>query len=99
MTKIPKSGELCWYNDIRVHPYALEIAYQWLKHILYVQYVCGKQSEVDISLNHDVIVHHFHSTSDPKFNIGGNLGLCIGIRVHSYALETAYQYLKHLVND
>ena len=38
-----------------MHPYALETAYQWLKHFKYVYYGCMKQSEVDISLNHDVM--------------------------------------------
>ncbi len=39
----------------KVHPYALETAYQWLKHFVYVYYGCWKQSEVDISLKHDVM--------------------------------------------
>ncbi len=66
VTQIPKIwGHLCWYKDTRVHPYALETAKQYLKHISYVLYGCGKQSEVDISFNHDVMAH-FHSTSDPK---------------------------------
>ncbi len=55
---------------------------------------------MDISLNHDVmasngIISTPESTQNPK--IGGNLGLCNDIRVHSYALEAAYIYLKHLV--
>ncbi len=29
--------------------------------------------------------------------IEGNLGLCNGMRMHPYALGTAYKYLKHLV--
>jgi hypothetical protein len=58
------------------------------------------QSEVDISLNHDVmasngIISTPQLTKNPK--IGGNLGLCNGIRVHSYAFKTAYLYLKDLV--
>ncbi len=42
-------------NGIRVHPYALETAHQRLKHVAYVCYGCLKQSEVDLSLNHDVM--------------------------------------------
>ncbi len=85
-----------WYNDIRVHSYALDTAYQWLKHIVYVLYGCENQSEVDISLNHDVmasigIISTPELTQNPK--IGGNLGLCNDIRVHPYALEAAYIYL------
>jgi hypothetical protein len=40
---------------MRAHPYALETAYQELKYFAHVQYGCVKQSEVDISLNHDVM--------------------------------------------
>ena len=40
---------------IRVQPYALKTAYQWLKHFVYVKYGCMKRSEVDISLKHDVM--------------------------------------------
>jgi hypothetical protein len=47
--------QLGWCNGIRLHPYALETAHQWLKHIVYVYYGCMKQSDVDISLNHDVM--------------------------------------------
>ncbi len=48
-----------------------------------------KRSEVDISLKHDVMA----LTSQ----IWGQLGRCNGIRVQPYALETAYQWLKHFV--
>jgi hypothetical protein len=52
-------------NGIRVHPYALETAHQRIKHFAYVCYGCLKQSEVDISLNHEVMVH-LHFASDPE---------------------------------
>ena len=39
-------------------------AYQLLKHFVNVQYVCMKQSEVHISLKHDITAS-FHSSSDP----------------------------------
>ncbi len=45
-----------------------------------------KQSEVDISLKHDVVA---------SFPTWGQLGWCNGLRVHPYALETAYKRLKH----
>jgi hypothetical protein len=48
-------GQLGRCNGIRVQPYDLETAYQWLKHFVYVYYRCMKQSEVDISLNNDII--------------------------------------------
>jgi hypothetical protein len=47
-----------------------------------------KQSEVDISLKHDVVA---------SFTIWGQLGQCNGIRVQPYALDIAYQWLKHFV--
>ena len=48
-------GQFGQYNGIRVHPYALETAYQWLKHFGYVSYGFIKWCEVDISLKHDVM--------------------------------------------
>jgi hypothetical protein len=60
---------------------------------------CTEWSEVDISLNHDLMIwHHFHPTSnDPEFPIWGQLGRCNGIRVHPYVNETAHQGQKHFV--
>jgi hypothetical protein len=56
MSQNPKiGGNLGLCNDIRVHPYALETAYLYLKHLVYVIYGCEKQSEVDISLNHHAL--------------------------------------------
>ncbi len=48
-------GRLGWCHCIRVPPYFLEPAYQWLEHFVYVYYGCMKWFEVDISLNHDVM--------------------------------------------
>jgi hypothetical protein len=48
-------GQLGWCNGIRAQPYALDTAYQWLKHFLYVYDGCMKWSEVDISLKHDIV--------------------------------------------
>ena len=47
-------GQLGQCNGIRVKSYALETAYQWLKHFVCVFYGCMKQSVVNISLNHDI---------------------------------------------
>jgi hypothetical protein len=52
MTKNPKSVANLGGGTIKVHPHACETAYQYLKHALHVQYGSGKQSEVDVSLNH-----------------------------------------------
>jgi hypothetical protein len=48
-------GQLGRCNGIRVLPCILETAYQWLKHFVYVYYGCMNQSEVDISLKHDIM--------------------------------------------
>ncbi len=50
--KNPKSVANLAGEMIKVLPYASEPAYQYLNHFVHVQYVCGKQSEVDVSLNH-----------------------------------------------
>ncbi len=55
-------GQLGWCTGIRVHPYALETAYQWLKHFVYSLYGCMKRFKVGISLKHDVRYHHFYSS-------------------------------------
>jgi hypothetical protein len=82
-------GQFDRCKGIRLHPYAFETAYQLLKHLIYVYYGCMKRSEVDISLKHEVMA----LTSQ----LWGQLGQCNGIRVHPYALETAYQWLQHFV--
>ena len=49
-------GQLGQCNGIRVHPHAFDSAYQWLKHFVYnILYISMKQSEVDISLKHDIM--------------------------------------------
>ncbi len=48
-------GQLGRCNRIGVQPYALETAYKWLKNFVYVYYGCMNQSEVDISLKHDIM--------------------------------------------
>jgi hypothetical protein len=48
-------GQLGRCKGIRVQPYALETAYQWLKHFVYVYYGCTKQSEANTTLKHEVV--------------------------------------------
>ncbi len=81
-------------GTIKVHPYACETACQYLKYIVHVQYRCGKQSEVDVSLNHHAMASFpFHKwTRIPKIWV--QLGQWNELRVHPYAWETSYQYLK-----
>ena len=89
-------GQLGQFYGIWLQPYAVETAYQWLKHFVYVKYGCMKWSEVDISLKHDVIASFplLNGTWVPKS--GANLA-GVTIRVEPYALKTAYQWLKHFV--
>ena len=88
----------CNSISIRVHSFALETAYQWLKHFVYVYYGCIKWSEVDISLNHDW-GYGIISTPQVTLNtqIWRQIGRCNGIRVKTYSLEKAYQWLKIFV--
>ena len=67
------SGKLGSCNGIRVQPYALERAYQCLKHFIHVLYGCMKWFEMDVSLNHEVVASFllFKWTWIPKS--GGNL--------------------------
>ena len=46
-------------------------------------------SEVNISLNHDVMSFIFTPPVTLNPQIWGQLGLCSSIRMHPYALETA----------
>ncbi len=84
-------------NGIRVQSYYLETSYQWLKHFIYVYYGCMKQSEVDISLEHDVMASFplLQWTLLPKS--GGNLdGVTIEgcnhmpLRLHTNGINTLY---------
>jgi len=54
-----------------MHPYyTLETAYQKLKQFEYISYGCGKVSEVNISLKHDIMAS-FLPISDHEFpNLG-----------------------------
>ena len=64
-----------WCNSIRVHPNAIETAYQWLKHVVYVACGCGKWYEVDLSLNHDVmtsfLLHKWPTIHKSGANLAG----------------------------
>ncbi len=48
-------GQLGQRNGIMVQPYAIETAYQCLKHFVCDEYGCMKWLVVDVSLNHDVM--------------------------------------------
>ncbi len=92
-------GQLGRCHGVRVQPYTLETAYQGLKHFVYVEYGCMKQSEVDISLNHDVMAS-FSLHKGPKILISwANLvgvtvygGNHIPLRQHTNSSNTFWMY-------
>jgi hypothetical protein len=57
-----------WYKSA---PIACETAHQYLKHFECVQYGCGKQSEVDIILNHQVSTPQMSKSSKSVANLAG----------------------------
>ncbi len=66
-----KSSLLCWaqlWNRVRVHSYAHKHNWKVLKHVMYIQYDCEKQSKVVYSLNHDITAS-FTLNSDPELPI------------------------------
>ncbi len=54
------------YYTVRVNPYAHSQHIKVLKHIVYIQYGCGMQSEASCSLNHDTPAS-FGFTHTPVF--------------------------------
>ncbi len=89
----PIWGQLGLCNSIRVQPYALETAYQWLKHFEYM-------SNIDVWsglrwIQPQTWCCSIISTPQVNLNpqIWGQLGRCKGTRVQPYALETAHQWL------
>ena len=90
-------GQLGRWNGIWVHPYALETAFQWLKHFVYliwmyeVVYWGGYQPQPRCY----GIIPTQQATQNSQ--ILGQLGPWNVIRVHPYGLETAYSWLKHFV--
>jgi hypothetical protein len=54
--RIAKNLTQLWQcNSVSVHSYAYVPHWKVKKHFIYVHYGCGKQSEVDYSLNHDIM--------------------------------------------
>jgi hypothetical protein len=48
-------GKLGWFNCIRMLPCAYGEYIHMLKHFVYVQYGCGKQIELAVSVNHEMM--------------------------------------------
>ncbi len=63
-------GNLHRCNSVRVHPFAYPQHMKVLRHILCIQYGCGKQSVVFYSLN-NVIMSSFQSHTDPNLPKSG----------------------------
>ena len=90
-------GQLGQCNGIRVHPHALETAWQWLKRFfmclvwMYEAVWGGYQPQpwcYGIILIPQVTLIS---------QIGGQLCWCNDIQVHLHALEKAYQWLTHCI--
>ncbi len=83
-------------NCVRVHLYAYVPHWNVLKHFIYDQCGCEKQSKVVISLNHDVMVsfpldnHQELPKSDPA-------SACYGVRVHSYACIPNWKVKEYFI--
>ena len=91
-------GQLGRCNGIRVKSYALETAYQWLKHFVCVFYGyvwCNLWWISASTMTLDSII--FTPQVNLTYQIWGQLGQCNRIRLQPYALETAYLWLKHFV--
>ncbi len=73
------------YNSVRVHPYAHPQHMKVLKHLIYIQYGCGKQSAGVYSLHHDTTTS-FGIRLTPIFqNLAPTLHRYNSVRVHPYA--------------
>ena len=81
-------GQLGRCNGIRVHPCAIETAYQWLTHLHMSNIDVGSGLRWMLASNM-TLWHHIFSTSDPDSNIWGRLGQCNGVRLHPYTPRTA----------
>ncbi len=57
-------GHLGRHSNMMVHPYAHQTAYKWLEHFFHVIHEWGKGHEMNVSLNHGVMVsfslHKWH---------------------------------------
>ncbi len=88
-------GQFCQCNSAKVHPYAYPQHMVVLKHILHIQYGCGKHSVVVYSLN-PVIMPSFHSShAGPNYQHLGQFCQCNSVRVHPYAYPQHMMVLKH----
>ncbi len=89
-------GQLGRCNDIRVHPYSIETSYQWLK-----QFICLIWMYEVVWGGYQPQPWHCGIIFTPQVTLTtqilGHFGRCKGIGVQLYALETAYQWLKHFL--
>ena len=78
-----------------MHPYAHPNHVKWLKHFLYIQYGCKKQSGVFYSLK---TWHHDVTGALPYPQISKfrpHLHTCNSVKVHPYAHPQHMKWLKH----
>ncbi len=83
-------GQLCQCNCVRVHSYAYPQHMMVLKHRLYIQYGCGKQTVVVYSLD-NVIMQSFHSShAGQNYQNLGQLCQWSSVRVHPYPIHSIW---------
>ena len=93
--RTPKSDPSSVENCVRLIRYAHGEYINVLNHFVYVQYGCGKQFEVAVSLNHDIITH-FDSTSDLEPQNLSQVGWVKLCKAATVCPWTAYQCAQTL---
>ncbi len=81
-------------NSIRVLSYAYVPHWKVLKHFIYVQYGCGKQSAVVSTITS---WQRFHPTVTKNCQNLTHLWQCNSVRVHSYAYVPLWKVKKHFI--
>ncbi len=77
------------WNGVRFHLYAYMPHWKVLKHIIYVEYRCEKQSKVINSINHNIVIQNCQSlTQLQRWN---------SIRVYLYAYILNWKVLKLII--
>ncbi len=84
----------CWCNRVRVHLYANRHHWKVLKHYIFIQYGCKKQSKVVYSLNDDIIALFTLGSDTNNCQYLTKPCQCNRVRVHSYAHRHHWKVLN-----